>query len=397
MHICHMHLRHAHVTCDMYILALQVHISGAFPRKRWGPPRCRFGTCPDCWVGGTGQHINETHASCRKPRFPDSQRDLVGAYDFSFAINGQCFPPSTATFHTYNSQVSRLAITGAPFSTSISLPIEGDGFVVPGLTGGLCRFVETTSNTSVETALQVLSPTSALCPTPAQYRVARYTVEVLQNGLTADPFLDGDAPIFTAYDLAAVRVSALNPQGGLVATETTITLLGSGFASYGQGQLNCEAGDTLVPGTLLDERNLVCAMPVSSAAATVAISVSLSGGAAGTFSNDTMSFVHYPAPFIDAVSPQNGSAMGGEMITVVGLGFTALASTLQGLSTPQGRRLDAHDGNGSQDSREYVRCRFGSAVQTKPPSSVSDSQVSCEETISIEGRNQTPAQQTCLL
>ena len=131
----------------------------------------------------------------------------------------------------------------------------------------------------------------------------------MQNGLTVDPFLDGGAPTFTAYDLAAVRVSALIPQGGLVAAETTITLLGSGFASYGQGQLKCEAGDTLVPGTLLDERNIVCGMPVSSAAATVAVSVSLSGGTVGTFSNDTMSFVHYPAPFIDAVSPQNGSAI----------------------------------------------------------------------------------------
>ena len=74
------------------------------------------------------------------------------------------------------------------------LQIHGEGFVFPTLPGALCRFgsVDVPGVCPADcTNLNVTSTTSAVCPTPARNLTAVYTVEVLQNGITADPTLLG--------------------------------------------------------------------------------------------------------------------------------------------------------------------------------------------------------------
>ena len=61
------------------------------------------------------------------------------------------------------------------------------------------------------------------------------------NGQVEEPTLFG-APTFEEYDLSAVRVSFLRPAAAPVARPNAVTVHGSGFASYGPGQLVCRAG-----------------------------------------------------------------------------------------------------------------------------------------------------------
>ena len=70
-------------------------------------------------------------------------------------------------------------------------------------------------------------------------------------GITSDPTLLGTHSTFEEYDVGTIRVSSLQPVGGLVGFETDVTLLGRGFNDYGEhghmhlytyagpGQLRC--------------------------------------------------------------------------------------------------------------------------------------------------------------
>ena len=344
----------------------QIAIIGVF--DDWGAPRCRIGM----WVGTSGVVLNSTHAFCRKPRFPDSQRDEVGDYPMSFSPNGQCFPSSTsASFKTYNSQVNSLTVSGAPASSAVSLSIVGAGFVYPALEGGLCRFAREVTATSsamvVLTPLSTLSTTLVQCPTPASGVVGQWTVQVLQNGIDPEPTLYGSDPPFEEYDISAVTIAEISPPGGVTGTATTVTIVGSGFASYGEGQLTCKVGDSLlVSAILLDSGRLLCELPEQQSTGRVSVMVSLNGGTSGTFSNDAALFNHYNAPYLTAISPTEGSAQGGTTVTLSGFGFTAL-----GPEEPVRAAL--------------IRCKFGAEVQPQPPASHTDTEVVCNTTWGIDG------------
>jgi len=77
-------------------------------------------------------------------------------------------------FSTYNSQVNAISVSGAPSTSAVTLSIEGEGFVSPGLAGGVCRFTPSatqppnasTSLSAVTQTLTVVSTTLVTCPTP---------------------------------------------------------------------------------------------------------------------------------------------------------------------------------------------------------------------------------------
>jgi hypothetical protein len=70
-------------------------------------------------------------------------------------------------------------------------------------------------------------------PNPNPGTLGQWSTKVLQNGLEADPALFFD-PLFTTYDIAAVRVSSLRPPGGAlpnrIQTEPSTTVVHSCIA-----------------------------------------------------------------------------------------------------------------------------------------------------------------------
>ena len=354
-----------------YNLEWDISLTGLF--EDWGAPRCRFGS----WVGTSGTVLNATHAICRKPRFPDIVRGVMGEYAVTFSPNGQCFPTNinasnSAHFRTYNSQVDSLKVSGAPSTSTISLEIQGEGFVYPGFAGGICRFShssrsETTSVLPVTTALETVSTTLIRCPTPASGVAGLWSVQVLQNGLSVEPSLFGD-PLFETYDVTSVRVDAMVPQAIVLGVETTVTISGSGFANYGDGQLVCRVSSSAnVAGVLVDSSCILCTFPGRTASTRRALStlsavqVSLNGGAAGSFSK-ALGVSTFTPPYLMSVSPTSGDAKGGTCVTLSGMGFTAFAPADHALRS------------------RFMRCKFGDVVQNEPPLSHSDTEVVCSTT-----------------
>ena len=90
---------------------------------------------------------------------------------------------------------------------------------------------------------------------------------------------------------AQVRVSSVDPPGGVAGSQTAVTIFGSGFAIYGKAMLKCKVGNIVVDADrLLDANRLLCTLPASATIDNIPITVSLSGGADGTFSSDAASF-----------------------------------------------------------------------------------------------------------
>ena len=357
-----------------YNLKASISIRGSAFRD-YGAPRCRFGT----YVGGWATVNSATQAICEKPRFPDSDRSLVGEVPVSFSPNGQCFPtaPSMTNFSIYNSQVTTVAVRAGPARTpheaSTSLEVRGEGFAFGNpLLGGTCLFVPqgtTSPGAGYSSPMQVVSTTSVICertPPVTEDWGAMQTFNVfVYQGRSRAPSLYGP-PEFSTYDISTVRVSSVDPPGGPTGEVTVVTVRGSGFADYGDGQIKCRLGvaggtPALVTGFMLSPTQVSCTLPAAIAAGNVDLELSLNNATAGSFSNDKWTFAWYAPPLVFAVIPNKGDASGGTVVTLGGRGIAAL-------STDAAFRA------------ANLRCRFGTTVQSVPPSSHTDHSVVCTST-----------------
>ena len=374
----------------------QVQLHGSF--ANYGSPACRFGN-----TTGTAPAtlVNNGLAKCYKPPFPDSFRDATGLYDVTFSANGQCFSESKAfaSYYLYNSHVEGLRVLGAPIGSAYSIDIRGDGFVVPALAGGVCRFSRIinqshphpTSPPLIEkTVLIAISSTLIRCPSPASSTSAVWLMQVMQNGVDPIPTVSRKDLFFHQYRIDALKLKELVPPGAPIGVSSTIvTIKGEGFALYGNGQLVCRLWDAddglppsshpgnLVDATLIDASRIMCTLPppIKVNVSITYVSISLNGNEMeAALINNWLPFQHYMPARISYVSPMEGDAEGSTQVVVYGAGFTALS-------------LD--------DSlrRSYIRVRLGLATTSVQVTSLSDSMLTC---IAPSGANGTGPVQVAL-
>eukprot|EP00966_Prymnesium_polylepis_P252704 5841674-Prymnesium_polylepis.1 len=128
---------------------------------------------------------------------------------------------------------------------------------------------------------------------------------------------------FHFFDLSAVHVSALVPQGGPMQGGTQVVVLGTCFADY---NVHCRFEGTvpLVRAVLLKSSALQCTTPVQPAAASMRVEVTLNGDdALHSFTSDAVSFAFFNASVgrIEAVAPLGGPSEGGTLVMLTGSGF----------------------------------------------------------------------------
>ena len=280
-----------------------------------------------------------------------------------------CFSATGATFTTYNAQINALALTGAPSSSAVPLTIVGEGFIT-GLSGGRCAFARTDTGAVTHTSLITTSNVSAVCSSPAGGVTATYAAAVQLNGVADEPNLLG-TPYFADYDLTQIQLSKLVPAGGPTRVSTSVTVHGSGFASYGAGQLVCRAGSTTVAGELLSGTQILCPLPESASVGPLAVAISLNGGSVGTYTMPIY-YAVYTQPTLTTINPTQGNAEGGTLVTVTGSGFTALSSGLTAL-----------------------RCRFGSvSAEETTPDFISETEIHCPTVWGAESATGEPVSVT---
>ena len=263
-----------------YNLNTTIWLTGSFPVS--GPVLCQIGEN----ITATGDLVNATHARCPKPVFPNSYKGSRISTIRLAPVN-LCWSNASASFYTYSAQLSTLSISGAPSGAPVTLTITGAGFPYPLGTGSTCRFVS--ASQTLKTSATVTGTTQLTCATPSTTTVGSYEVFISLNDHEVEPSLYG-TPSFNVYDLSLVTLAQLTPSALPVATSTTLTLQGAGFAEYGStsnsslSQLRCRVGAQLLTARLLDSSNIQCTLPAVASAGTLAVDVSLNGGNAGTFS-----------------------------------------------------------------------------------------------------------------
>ncbi|KAL1508458.1 hypothetical protein AB1Y20_004561 [Prymnesium parvum] len=299
--------------------------------------------------------LNSTHGQCVKPAVSNAPAG-TRVQPLRVSATGQCFSNGAAEFTTYTAQVVSLSVTGAPYSTPVRLHIYGTGF--PIASGSSCWFTNGTA--TLRTPATVDSSTQATCWSPSVAYPGRYRVYLSLNGLQVEPSLY-TTPTFDAYDLAAVRVTQLVPPAVPLETSTALTIHGSGFAEYGSRfnsssrQLVCKVGIQLISASMLDRSHIMCPLPAIAATGELSVSISLNGGADGTFAADERTLLAYAPPKITSITPSGGDAQGGEVVTISGSGFSATSAS-------------------------NVRCSFGGTLQLTKPTTVTDTQVVCLST-----------------
>ena len=343
-----------------------------------GDVRCRFGENP--WgVSSWAVVFNRTHMRCEKPAFPDETRDSMAPLTMYVAPNGQCYKKSERRFVIYNSLITEINPIGAPSIAKATVDVIGDGFPYPGLPGAKCIFTQRLNATAGNatgpahaTPLAVRSSTLASCASPAAGIVgAQFDVAISLNGEGVEPLKFPDQPLtFTEYDLSAVHVSHLEPPGGPVNEATSLTLFGSSFASYGSGQVQVKATSDagggeeafVVPGRVLDSERVLCTLPAFASPRSFRVQLSLSGGSNGTYTDSApIPFGVYHQPVVLRVEPSEGDANGGSIVSIHGLGFTALNDDYL-------------------VQRRALRCSFGGTVHPMQPKFHNDTFVLCVTT-----------------
>lgn len=290
------------------------------------------------------------------------------------SVNGQTFGPSGASFQFYVAAVSAGAPLGAAVGATEALTLSGTGFIDLGATQ--CLFYAVAADGSVassplEAAALSQDDSAINCAAPAGAPAGAYQVALTLNGgfaLVPNLF---EAVSFTLYNPRDVVVLGVSPPGGPTAGGTVVTVFGRGFADYGVGQLCCQFGGaegcgaegTLLAASAAGEDRLVCTAPAALAPGTVALEVSLAGGAAGSATASGVGFHYYSPPVIDAVTPAVGDASGGTVLTIVGAGFMSLA---------QAPVVDYRTG---ATPLGLLRVAFGPILASEAPTSASDTEL----------------------
>lgn len=195
-------------------------------------------------------------------------------------------------------------------SASSAVTLTGTGFTLDGAGTNTVLFGSVPASDVL-----VLGDTTLTCTVAAQ-----------PSGTVADVRLsnaNGAALLAAgfAFDAPAPTLASVSPASGAAAGGTSVTLGGTGFLDFSAGTNVVTFGGAAASGVVvLSDSSILCQTPPGTIGASVDVAVSnLNGGA----TLPTAFTYLAPAPTLASVSPANGPAAGGGIVTLRGTGFLA--------------------------------------------------------------------------
>jgi len=173
----------------------------------------------------------------------------------------------------------------------------------------------------------ITSDTSITAVSPSQ---AAGTVDVVISTPTGTSVVSS-SDHFTYNAASSPSVTGLSVTGGSTAGGLGVTVTGSYFT----GATAVKFGTVAAAFTVLGDGTLVATAP-SQAAGTVDITVTTPSGTSGTGSSDHFTYTAASSPSVSSVTPNSGTVLGGETITVFGSGFTAATAVNFGATAATG-------------------------------------------------------------
>lgn len=214
--------------------------------------------------------------------------------------------------------VAAVAPATGPSLGGTSVTITGTGFV----DGATVEFGSGDTRRGARSVV-VASSTEITAVTPAHPSGA-VTITVT-NPDSGSATLSGS---FTYTTSPAPSLTSLSPTSGTSLGGTTMTLLGSGFATGAVVRFgDLAAGGVEAPAAVIDPGRLSVTSPPHAAGVVDVRVVNPDGAVSATV---TYTFQTAPAPTIGSVGPATGPTAGGTLVTITGSGFAAGANVLVG-------------------------------------------------------------------
>ncbi len=166
------------------------------------------------------------------------------------------------------------------------------------------------------------SDTSITAVTPALYYdgTVDVTVQTLASGWSST----SPADQFTYAD-PAPTVTGVSPNIGSAAGGDTVTITGTGFSNAS----DVSFGGVSASFTVNSDGSITAITPPASADGTVDVTVTNFGGTSATGPADQFTYAD-AAPTVTGVSPNTGTTLGGDTVTISGTGFTTATGVFFG-------------------------------------------------------------------
>ncbi len=270
-----------------------------------GATLVNFGTTPGIITSDSSSQITVTSPSGS------------GTVDITVTTSAGVSAISLADQFTYQSQsppsISSISPTSGPSSGGTTVTIEGTNFT-PSATVDFLGVPSTNVTYVSSTQLTAVSPQINLSSTST----GNVTVTTA-GGVSGVSVAD----YFTYVVPNIPTVTSLSPNQGPYTGGTTVTIDGTNFTStssidfYGQPATNVTYVSSTQLSALSPGVNI-------SATSTVDITVTTSAGTSVTSPADYFTYV-VPPPTVTSVSPNQGTSLGGTLITIMGTNFTSSA------------------------------------------------------------------------
>jgi IPT/TIG domain len=204
-------------------------------------------------------------------------------------------------------QVTGLSPNSGPETGGTPVTITGSGF-----TGA----TEVDFGTAAATNLTVVNATTIECDSPAGSGTADVTVITPQG---TSPTSAADEFTYTATTLPAPTVTGVSPDDGPASGGTLVTISGTGFTGATVVHFGTTAATNLA---VVNATTIQCDSPPGSGIADVTVITSQGTSPTSAADEFTYTATTLPAPTVTGVSPDDGPAAGGTLVTITGTGFT---------------------------------------------------------------------------
>jgi hypothetical protein len=260
-------------------------------------------------VGGTTcsgvSIINSTSLTCILPAHVAGSVNVIITN-----LNLQTGPIISAYTYEAAPTISSVIANAGSINGGTTITITGSGF----LSGASVTFGGILCTLPIVNSL-----TSLTCTTPAH---ASGVVDVIvtnsdaQSGTAAGAYTFNPAPTITS----------LSPNAGALAGGTTITLTGANFIT---GATVTVGGLTCTTPTVVNATTITCILPTHSAGVTDVVVTNPDLQLATL----TSGYTYEPAPTVTIATPNSGTTIGGNTVTISGTGFLTGATVTFGASS----------------------------------------------------------------
>jgi hypothetical protein len=241
----------------------------------------------------------------------------TGTVDVTVTTPGGTSATSTADHFSYvgTPTVTAVSPTSGPAAGGTSVTITGTN---------LTAATAVHFGANAATGVVVNSPTSITATSPAGSAGTVDVTVTTPGGSSATSSADQ----FTY--IAAPTVTNVNPNGGLAAGGTSVTITGTGFT----GATAVHFGANAATGVVVNSATSITATSPAGSAGTVDVTVTTPGGTSATSTADN--YTYFAVPTVTNVAPSAGPLGGGTSVTITGTGFNGVTAVHFGANAATG-------------------------------------------------------------